>query len=126
MKNNDWNYEVPMRFGENYNHITKKVEEVTLTDVIDKKADIIENKSKNNKKAARVIDKKLNIVKKNTGKYDEKLLLNMRGFKDRLRKVAKVEGKAHHTLATDVIIAEILKLEKKHLKEKYIEKQYSI
>jgi len=158
MENNDWNYDVPMRFGENFDYITKNEEEVkeesivedktenkldfveNKTEVIEKKPkklknklDTLEGKSAKTKKDTFIIVKESSIVakdpdktEKKLGKYDEKLLLNMRGFKDRLRKVAKEEGKAHHTFATDIIIAEILRLEKKHKKQKYIEQQYTI
>jgi hypothetical protein len=60
------------------------------------------------------------------GKYKEKILLNMKGFKDRLRVVAKEEGKPHHTLATDLIIAGIKSLERKHKKEKFIDSKYTL
>ena len=136
MENNDWNYDVPMRFGENFDYITKNVEEVKTEKKPKKlknKLDTLEGKSAKTKKDTFIIVKESSIVakdpdktEKKLGKYDEKLLLNMRGFKDRLRKVAKEEGKAHHTFATDIIIAEILRLEKKHKKQKYIEQQYTI
>jgi len=161
MENNDWNYDVPMRFGENFDYITKNVEEVKIENIVENKIEFIENiteivekkpKKVRNKIEAlenksikivkdsdTILNESVKIVKefttiatesdateKKSGKYDEKLLLNMRGFKDRLRKVAKEEGKAHHTFATDIIIAEILRLEKKHKKQKYIEQQYTI
>jgi len=52
--------------------------------------------------------------KKTKGRHKEKILLNLQGFKSRLRSVAKKEGKRHHTLAKDLIIEGVLRMEKKH------------
>lgn len=71
-----------------------------------------------------IVKKSNNRVK--TGKYRNKLLLDMKEYQERLRIVAKEEGEKHHTLAKQFIIAGIKRLEKKHKKEKFIEKKYSI
>jgi len=94
------NYPVPIRPNKNYDYLKRNqnkglVDDITVVSV--------------NKTEKRSVE--------STDKYKEKLLLNLRGFKDRLRNVAKVEGKAYHTLATDIIIAEIKRLEKKHKEE---------
>ena len=69
-------------------------------------------------------DKQKRILK--TGKYKNVLLLDMKEFQVRLREVAKEEGKKHHSLAREFIISGIKRLEKRHKKEKFIDKQYSI
>ena len=77
-----------------------------------------------NKSEAEVSNPKSN--KKENGKYKQYLLINMKDYGERLREVAKEEGKAHHTLAKEFIIAGIKRLEKHHKKEKFIENQYNI
>jgi len=61
-----------------------------------------------------------------TGKYKDVILLKMKEYNERLRVVAKEEGKKHHTLAREFIVAGIKRLEKRHKKEKFIDKQYDI
>jgi ribosomal protein L9 len=51
-------------------------------------------------------------------KNKEKITVGLRGFKTLLRDVAKREGKMYHTLATDLIIAGIRRLERKQQQNK--------
>lgn len=55
--------------------------------------------------------------RKLSGKHKEKMTLNLRGFKHRLRNIAKREGRHYHTMASDIVISEILKFERRYKKE---------
>lgn len=56
--------------------------------------------------------------KKPTGRHKEKMTLNLRGFKNRLKIIAKKEGRHYHTMATDILVAEVLRIERRYKKEK--------
>jgi hypothetical protein len=64
------------------------------------------------------LDQSLPSVKKSvSGKHKDKMTLNLRGYKRRLMSIAKKEGRRHYTMAADMVIDAILKIEKRHKKE---------
>ena len=50
-------------------------------------------------------------------KYSDRITLTLNEHKELLKQVAKEEGKRYHTLATELIISGIKRLEKNHQKK---------
>jgi len=65
--------------------------------------------------------------KTSTGKYKNQVVLDLKdGFKERLKQVAREDGKAYHALARELIIRGVKRLELRNRKEKHTEKQYTL